>query len=297
MRMLHSSAFLADTPNSSAGWMATYVPKVDHKRMQAAIDKSIKAKSLFELEHRVYRNDGSIGWTLSRAAPIVEPDGTIREWFGVASDVTARKEGEKAQILLAELNHRVKNMLTVILAIVETTRDGAPTVDDFVDAFQERVHALADAHDALTRNDWTGADLGVLAHNAVGVFSAIDSNRISVTGPPVALGPSATTSLRLALHELSTNAIKHGALSVPGGRIDLNWQIEDAKGSEPPHLILNWSEHDGPTIAVPTHRGFGSRLLQEGLPSELRGTAQLLFKPEGVVYRLEAPLSDQVRHE
>lgn len=295
MRMLRCGSFLADTSEPRTDWMEAYFPEEDHARLQAAINKAIVGKSLFELENRVIRNDGSIGWALSRAAPIIEQNGSIREWFGIASDVTARKGAEKAQTLLAELNHRVKNMLTVILSIAEQTRDDAPSLDAYAEALEDRVRALADAHDALTRTEWKGASLDDLAQAAIGIISATERERVSISGPAIELGSNATTIVRLALHELCTNALKYGSLSVSEGRVAISWRAEGAAKSDSRRLILEWRESGGPSVSPPEHRGFGSNLLESGLPRELNGTAHFSFEPEGLFYRLATPFYDQVR--
>lgn len=294
MRALHSGAFLAASNGPRTDWLEAYVPKGDHKLYRSAIDRATSSKSLFELEHRVFRHDGSIGWALARAAPIFDKDGSIREWFGIASDVTSRKDGEQAQGLLAELNHRVKNMLTVILSISEQTRGEEKTIDAFADTFESRIFALADAHDALTQTGWKGADLQDLARRATSVFTSTERQSISISGPEVALRPNSATSLSLALHELCTNATKHGSLSSPKGRVDLAWHFAPKRKNKERSLILEWLETGGAPVVPPTRRGFGVRLLEEGMPNELNGVGQITYSAEGLTYRLEVPFPDSV---
>ena len=296
--MIQTGAFLADADGLPSNWLTQYLPKDQHPRMMAAIEEAIANKSLFELEHRVFCNDGSVGWSLTRAAPMLAADGSIREWFGIASNVTARKEkGEQAQSLLAELNHRVKNMLTVILSIAEQTREDSSSLDAFAEAFENRVFSLVQAHDALTQTGWKGADLGDLTSRAVELFSSVQRKSVTISGPVVKLGPNATTGLSLGLHELSTNAVKHGSLSVPEGRVDIVWKIDEPDDVEEKRLVFDWKESGGPPVILPARRGFGSKLLEQSLPSDLSGSAQMTFAPGGLCYRLEAPYKDWVQDD
>jgi two-component sensor histidine kinase len=297
LRVVHKGTFLADTDSLPSKWLTDYLPTEEHPRMMAAIEEAVSNNSLFELEHRVFRNEGSIGWSLTRAAPMLAADGSIREWFGIASNVTGRKKGEQAQSLLAELNHRVKNMLTVILSIAEQTRDDSPSLDAFAETFENRVFALAQAHDALTQTGWKGADLGDLARRATELFSSAQRKSVTISGPTVKLGPNAVTGLSLALHELCTNAVKHGSLSAAAGRVDIVWKIDEPDDIDEKRLVIDWKESGGHPVATPEHRGFGSRLLEENLPSDLNGSAQMSFTPGGLCYRLEAPYKDWVQDD
>jgi two-component sensor histidine kinase len=296
MRMLQSGALLAHTNGPRRDWLETYIPEQERAKVRKAIEAAISQKSLFELEHRVFRNDGTPGWVLTRAAPILESDGAIREWFGIATDITARKDAEAAQTLVAELNHRVKNTMALVISIAEQTRGDATSLDAFFEAFEDRLHALSGAHDALTRSGWTGADLDGLVRDAVALVAKTSLPRVGISGPPVILGPSATTSLRLALHELSTNAVKHGALSVPEGRIAVGWEIVADQPGTTCHLAFEWRERDGPAVTAPLRPGFGARLLEEDLPRDLGGTGKLSADPEGMRYCLDVPLSHEIRN-
>ena len=193
------------------------------------------------------------------------------------------------QLLINELNHRVKNTLAIIQSIAMQTLRGADTPSEVREAFMARLMALADAHDILTAENWDSAELGhVLAH-AVGIHQQEGGeDRISLEGPAVRLEPKSAVAVAMATHELATNAAKYGALLRDAGSIDVRWDITGS--SEAPTLRLIWTERGGPPVETPASRGFGSRLIERGLAAELNGTARLDFKREGLVCTIEAPL-------
>ncbi|MEE4120720.1 MAG: CheR family methyltransferase [Paracoccaceae bacterium] len=295
MWLLQSGSLPADTGGPRKDWLEAYVPQEDHQRVQEAVATAIAGNTLFELEHRVFRSDGTIGWVVSRAAPILDEDGSVREWFGIGTDVSARKCAEAAQALAAELDHRVHGTLEQVLAIAEETQRESPSLEAFAKAFEGRLQALAAAHEALTRTCWDGANLAALVESAAETVPAPQGGRIAISGPPVILGPNAATSLRLALHELCTNALSYGALSVPEGEVTVAWWFEGGVSGEE-RLILEWREAGGPPVAPSAHTRFGARHLKEELPSDLDGTAQLSLEPSGLVYRLCAPVSRDLHH-
>jgi two-component system, chemotaxis family, CheB/CheR fusion protein len=225
------------------------------------------------------------GVLMSRAVPILDDDGNIQEWFGAATDVTERRRGEEARILLiGELNHRVKNMLTVVQSIASQTRRTSDSMEQFVVAFESRIRALAAAHALLTRSQWSDVDLGEVAHSAAATFMPRATDRVRIAGPEVKLRPDSSISVAMALHELGTNAMKYGALSADRGTVELNWSVHDQR------LSLNWVERDGPKVTPPEHEGFGMRLLKRGLTRELDGTVQVEFRDDGLRCLLEFPL-------
>lgn len=197
-----------------------------------------------------------------------------------------REEAREHQDLLnQEISHRMKNTLAMVQAIANQT---LRNVDDrkAVEAFQGRISALDLAHDQLLQEDWTAAPLGRVVRLLLELHD--DAGRIDVDGPEIELGPRATLSISMLLHELATNAAKYGALSVPGGRVSLSWRIE-ADASEP-MLMLTWKEAGGPPVAEPIRRSFGSRLIQLGLVG--KGDAEKRYLPDGLVATFRSSFSD-----
>ena len=203
-----------------------------------------------------------------------------------AADLIERKQAEERQALLInELNHRVKNTLAIVQALAQQTFR-APEVPKLArKAFEGRLEALASAHDLLTREQWESADLAGVVDDALNACGVRD--RVEVEGPALRLGPTTAVTLAIALHELCTNAIKYGALSVESGTVTIGWEI--LKGMQP-RLHFRWTESGGPPVAAPDSRGFGSRLIERALANEMKGKARLEFRPEGVVLTVDAPL-------
>ena len=213
----------------------------------------------------------------------------------IMRDRTERKRAEERRALLVnELNHRVKNTLAVVQSLAAQTARGAPDLSAFAAAFQRRILALARAHDLLTREDWTGAPLREVVRAGLAPF-ALDAGRVDLSGcdsTEAVLPPGAAMTLAMAVHELATNALKHGALSVPEGRVCVGCRraASDAADAAP---VLEWAERGGPSIAgPPAKRGFGLRLLGGGSAAQAGMGADLRFEPEGVrcTFRLP-PLS------
>jgi PAS domain S-box-containing protein len=204
----------------------------------------------------------------------------------IARDVTERRRTEaRLRLLVNELNHRVKNTLALVQGLaLQSFKDGRDPVEAR-SAFQERLSALASAHDLLTRESWEGATLAQLVEEAVGHHNSPEP-RIAAGGPHVTLGPKAAVSLVIALHELATNAAKYGALSVPGGKVSLVWEVAEGR------LRLEWREGGGPAVLPPDQRGFGSRMIERALAADLGGGVKIDFAPEGVVCRIEASLAE-----
>jgi two-component sensor histidine kinase/PAS domain-containing protein len=203
-------------------------------------------------------------------------------------DITERRRAERErELLVGELNHRVKNSFAVIRALA-TQGDGARSSEEYRQIFLGRMDALARTHDLLFESQWQGADLRSLA-DTLRPFAGERSEAIEVDGARVELNARQALSLSLVLHELATNAAKYGALSVPEGRVRLSWHIGHADDGE--RLRLRWEERGGPPVKPPQKTGFGTELTRRAFEFELGGTANLTFEPEGV--RLEAtfPLS------
>jgi PAS domain S-box-containing protein len=230
----------------------------------------------------------SYEWQINR---IPLPDGT----HGVVCyfrDISERlKADERQRLLINELNHRVKNTLAIVQSIAMQTSRSAPTVADFHDSFIARIAALSRAHELLTQSSWQAASLTDVVRRALEPYRSAQ-DRIIVNGPAMRLTPSAALALNLALHELVTNAAKYGALSAPTGRVEVDWSIE--RDASVPVLDLRWVERDGPPVAPPCRRGFGSRMIERGIALELDGEVRLDFQPEGVQCLIRLPMSERI---
>lgn len=289
MRHLEGHKFIADTLEPSSGWLDKYIHPDDQRKVMGAIRKTIRSKSIFELEHRVLRSDGTLGWMYSRAVPLLDPEGEIVEWIGAAKDVTERKRHEQhREMLLNELNHRVKNTLATVQSMAVQTLRNSPDAAQARDQIEARLMALSKAHEILTREQWNGAHLRNIVEEALAPYCA-GRERFDIEGPDIWLTPRYALSLAMALHELCTNALKYGALSSEAGRVRIEWQITgDPEGAQA--LQMRWIERDGPPVEPPSARGFGSRLIERGLRQDLHGDVKLEFARSGVVCTITAPL-------
>jgi PAS domain S-box-containing protein len=221
--------------------------------------------------------------------PIKNDDGKVTNIFVQGSDVTERVRAENHQKLLVnELNHRVKNTLASVQSIVVQTLRGNQSRDEASADISGRILALSRAHDVLTSENWDGADLIDVVSASIEAFSRPDTNRFRISGPAVRLGPRAALSLSLALHELSTNTVKYGALSNDTGVVAIDWQVKD--GGQQKVFTLVWREEGGPPAPVSPRQGFGSKLILRVLPNELGGTAAIDYAAQGLVFTLEAPV-------
>ncbi|WP_052401245.1 sensor histidine kinase [Muricoccus aerilatus] len=199
------------------------------------------------------------------------------------------------QVLINELAHRTKNNLAMVQAIVGQTLRGAGSVVEVRAAIAARLRALGGAMDALVQTSWTGADLGDLARGILPLCDPGLLGRVALEGPALKLGARATLALTLAFHELATNAMKYGALSVPEGRVSLSWEC--LEGAGPSRLRLRWAEAGGPAVRRPGRTGFGTRLIRDNLAGATEGAVTLDYRPEGFAFTLEAPLEALERGE
>ena len=239
---------------------------------------------------RLLLPDGAVRWVEGLGAYQRGADGTILRSRGVLQDVTQRKRWEEHQrLLINELNHRVKNTLAIVQGLAQQSLRGDVSPEAAFTRFEARLTALAAAHSLLTQSNWDDAALDQVVHSAVEAATGEDSGRVAGAGPKVWVRPQTAVALSLALHELCTNALKYGALSQREGGVELNWTLS---GAAPQILGLVWREHGGPEEVAPRGKGFGRRLLEQGLARELGGSVRLQFEPSGVVCTIEAPLPE-----
>jgi two-component system CheB/CheR fusion protein len=202
-------------------------------------------------------------------------------------DVTERMQWDDRQkMLLGELTHRVKNTLAVVQAIAHQSLRNSRSGKDFVERFEGRLSALAGAHSLLVASDWKGADLSALAHNQLEPYGADTKERLHIEGEEVVLPADLATPFGLVMHELATNAVKHGSLSRPEGKVSVTWNVKSGNGER--RLIVLWEETGSPPAKRGT-KGFGSALIESGIPN---ATVTREFVADGLVCKIELPLSE-----
>jgi PAS domain S-box-containing protein len=220
-------------------------------------------------------------WSFVSSALGTQSDGR-RLFLCVAQDVTERKaREEQVHLLMREVNHRAKNMLSLVQAIARQT--AARESEDFIGRFTERIQALAANQDLLIRNEWQGVDVQDLVRAQLAHFADLVGSRIAVRGPKVHLNAAAAQAIGLALHELATNAGKYGALSVDLGRVNVGWQ---ANGDI---FTMSWTERNGPPVSQPERRGFGSTVIESMAKRTVGGEVQLDYAPSGLMWGLTCP--------
>ena len=424
MRHLDGAGFVADMDQPTTDWIETYLPADERPRVEKAIERAIRTKDVFELEHRVVRVDGTVGWTFSRAIPLLDDAGEIVEWFGVASDVTARvkadqrftrlfeaspapflvlapdpahftimevndaylaatmrtreelvgrplfdafpdnpnepttagvsslraslervlatrqpdklpglkydiprpdgtfqerwwspvnspilgdngeveviihsatdvtkeRRAERHQgLLLAELQHRVRNILTMVRSIARRTADNCEDVDDYVRHLDGRLAALARVQAILSRDPGRGVDLYDMVLDEL-ESQATSPAHYQIEGPEVELSPKAAEVLSLAVHELATNSTKYGVLSESSGTIRIRWAIDDRDGRT--WLRWTWYEPVCRATGRPTRTGFGTELISRRVPYELHGTGEIRIGDDQVEAIIDFPLAN-----
>ncbi len=244
---------------------------------------------LAPMERRVTDLDGKAHYIL-RVLPYRAPDSTVSGTLVTFLDVTSIVQAEQHQRLLVdELNHRVKNMLTVVISLASQTVRRAETLPQFREAFMGRVQALAASYALLSREKWVSIALSDLIEEELRPFAAQDRQNIRLAGDVVQLGPAGALALGMAFHELATNAVKYGALSVPEGSIDVAWHVQGEGGQAAVSVV--WREVGGPPVETPHRSGFGTTLVRRSLADELGGYADLAFLPAGLQATLQAPLA------
>jgi len=249
-------------------------------RLQKLVQSMSTGARTQQTEFRVSRPNGDLRWCIGTAAASVDGAGRVVRISGVTIDITDRKEAEERQALLArEVDHRARNALAVIQSIIRLTR--AKSVDEYVLAIEGRIKALARAHTLLSDSRWHGADLATLVADELAPYRAGD--KIDFSGPGISLQPATAQGLALALHELATNAAKHGALSSLTGKVSLNWQLR------PDVLMLHWTEAGGPQISPPSARSFGLRVIRASIEQQLGGETTFEWDPKGLRCNFSIP--------
>ena len=252
-------------------------------RMRAALE----AGERFQGEALNYRKDGStytVEWLIT---PVREPGGRITHWVSAQRDVTERRAGEDRQALLVrELHHRVKNTLATVQAVLNATMRSSLSVPEFTRALSGRIGSLARTHALITEDRDQAASFESLLRAELGPYD--ERGRLILEGPRVVLPSELAVPVGMALHELTTNTLRHGALADPNGRLQVTWSVEDGPAGR--GLCWTWSEHDGPPAAHPTRAGFGHRLLDKVLATQTGADVEVDFAPDGLRVSVRIPL-------
>lgn len=259
-----------------------HVLPIDRDAVDRLYSTAIERGKPWSFECRINRADGEQRWISATGRPICDADGTARRLIGHVIDITHTKRNEeRLRRVLNELNHRVRNTLTIIQSIAALSFPDHVSVAEGRKEFSGRVQALARTHALLTDESSKGAKIGDLLENALAPYAGgPDARRFSAEGPEILLAAKAAVSLAMTLNELATNAVKHGALSEPGGAVDVRWRrLPDGEFEL---CELTWIERGGPPVAPPTLKGFGTELIGSLLPSELSGEVDLRFDPSGL---------------
>ncbi|MFC7331836.1 PAS domain S-box protein [Rhodocista pekingensis] len=264
------------------GWLAALHPD-DAPTARQALAGAVAGQRAFRQEYRLRHRDGRYRWAMNVAVPRLSAGGDFLGLIGSIMDITERRQLEEARaLLMREVDHRAKNALAVVQALVGLT--SADSVAAFKEAVTGRVSAMARAHSLLAANRWLGGDLAGLAGEELEPYAG----RVRMAGPAVDLPADYIQAVSLSLHELATNAAKHGALSSPDGRVDLRWDL--AGGGRALRLV--WEESGGPPVAGPPRRsGFGSSLLVRSIRGQLGGTLRQDWRPQGLLCEIVLPLT------
>jgi two-component sensor histidine kinase len=223
-------------------------------------------------------------WSFVTSPQATQSDGR-RLFVCVAQDVTDRKaHEEQIHLLMGEISHRARNMLSLVQAIARQTAAREP--EGFIERFTERIQALAANQDLLVRNEWQGVDVEELVRAQLAHFADLVGSRITVHGPKLRLNAAAAQAIGLALHELATNAGKYGALSVDVGCVDVSWRFDDGI------FATNWIERNGPPVSPPKRQGFGTTVVESMVKQTVGGDVQLDYAPSGLVWRLTCPATN-----
>jgi two-component sensor histidine kinase len=258
--------------------------------------ESEKQLTLFEAKHDLIRTGEPVEFETSvemagdsrtydvKLEPRKNPAGDVVGLIGVAVDMTERKSQEEHwRLVMREMTHRSKNLLAVIQAMARQTAARTDSIDVFVRNFTSRLRAMSTSHDLLVNENWRGVDLKKLVEMHVSQIVDLGAAQITIRGVDVALDSSSAQNLGLALHELMTNAVKYGSLSVSEGRLMVSWQVD------PDEIRIHWIETDGPAVVPSDRSGFGRNLLETAIGASLDGHVDLQFKPDGLVCEITIP--------
>lgn len=255
--------------------------------MRAAVARTIEHGDPYQVEYRIMTPAGEQRWISVQGDLQHRADGSPLAMTGFSTDISQRKVAEEHRAVLArELIHRVKNTLATVNAVVSQTLRDATSLTDAAVVVSGRIASLGAAQELLIQDEVEGAAIGDIVERALLPFKDRDGARFSICGPSVRLLPEITLALTMALHELATNAIKYGALSVPEGRVTIEWSIKGEDGDR--RLFFRWAEEGGPPVTPPAKTGFGTRMIERMLRRHVRGDAAISYPVSGVRFEIEA---------
>jgi PAS domain S-box-containing protein len=265
----------------------------DVERVWAALEAALDPvdPKPYAIEYRVRRRDGEVRWVEAHGLAYFEGalhDRRAVSMVGTVQDITERKQREeKERFLVREVNHRARNMLSVVDAIVYQTVANSP--EDYVERVSERIWALAAYQDLLVRSEWTGVEIRDLARAQLSHFGDLIGSRIVMNGPKLCLNAASAQAIGLAIHELAANAGNYGALSTNAGRVEVGWGTDDGT------LTITWTERDGPPVSRPKRCGFGSTVMAKMAERTVDGKVDLDYAPSGITWRLTCPAANALQ--
>lgn len=267
----------------------------DLEQQDAILQETVNHCSASTREFRIRRrDDGVVRFIRAVETGRAGSDGKTEWVVGTNLDITEQKNRDShVQLLMGEVNHRAKNLLAVVMSVAHHARGADHS--EFMRKFSDRVQSLAAGQDLLVEKEWKGVELETLVRAQLNHFKDLIGVRIVIGGARLHLSPSAVQTIGMAIHELTTNASKYGALSDHAGRITIAWQIVSAPDSE--HLVMTWTETDGPTVTPPQRSGFGSTVTEKMVKFGLNGEVVREFAPSGFSWRLECPLEHVVERK
>jgi len=284
--------YTGSTLEEMHGWGWTKVHHPDHvERVKERIQRSWNTGEEWEDTFPLRGRDGEYRWFLSRAKPLFDRDGRVWRWFGTNTDITVQRDNEQQiRMLMGEVNHRAKNMIAVVQALVSRTVDRK-----YSDSLNNRLLALGRNQDILTKRNWRGAPVGELLASQLTAVEDLLGTRIMLEGElDLPLSPSAAETIGLAIHELTTNATKYGSLSGPEGTVHIRCVVT---GSDERTFSIGWEEAGGPPVRQPRKTGFGTVMIDRNPRLALRANVEFGYPPSGFFWRLSAPLEQVVSAE
>jgi PAS domain S-box-containing protein len=300
--MLRQLGYAPEDIGRDTAWCFAHIHPEERERVVSGMREAAAGTGDSWLdEFRYQRADGSYAYIADKGFLIRDPEGMAVRMIGAMQDITERKHAEEAlrasesqaKLLLAELQHRVRNTLSVIRSIVRRTVQTSKSVEDYAMHLDGRINAFARVQTAVARDPAAGLDLTQLVADELLTCVAQEGEQVRIVGPSVRLQPKAAETFGLAIHELATNAVKHGALSVPHGDIRISWRVQN--GEETPQLVFEWKESGLNKVAAKRRRrGFGTDLLERTLTYELKAKTMQAFEPDGLRCTIELPLTERI---
>jgi PAS domain S-box-containing protein len=268
-----------------ADWIGRVHPD-DREHVETSIRKALHEDKPYEIELRGVRPDGTSTWIFTSASVVRDAVGRPVRMVGASVDITERKQAEyQRDLLVAELNHRVKNTLATVISIARQSFATGRSADEAQQSFNGRIRALAQTHGRLADANWAGVPFMDIVTDELRPYRRDDGSNVRIIGQQVTFNPKSAVVLGIALHELATNAAKYGALSTRTGMVDVRWAITDST------FAVTWEESGGPAVVTPERAGFGRMMLERAIGADLQGAVELDFAPTGLRCAIELPLA------